>query len=202
VDPAVEQTQQAYLYVGDDPVNGTDPSGDIFVGALGQGNGFDCPAEPGLPICYATYSAGGWSWLGGVLRHAEQATRDLEHFTMKHRALIETIATTAIAVAAAGTGVGALVDLGMGFSEAAEAWFAASTVLSVVGGVANGAECKFAHDQGACVGMVFDLGSGVLGGVGTFVEKAGAQVLGQLLKAKGFSIGLGGLVWDASTGRW
>ena len=27
VDPAVEQTQQAYLYVGDDPVNASDPSG-------------------------------------------------------------------------------------------------------------------------------------------------------------------------------
>jgi hypothetical protein len=27
VDPAVQQTQQAYVYVGDDPVNGTDPVG-------------------------------------------------------------------------------------------------------------------------------------------------------------------------------
>ena len=27
VDQKVEQTQQAYLYVGDDPVNGSDPSG-------------------------------------------------------------------------------------------------------------------------------------------------------------------------------
>jgi uncharacterized protein RhaS with RHS repeats len=29
VDPMVEQTQQAYIYVGDDPVNSCDPSGQL-----------------------------------------------------------------------------------------------------------------------------------------------------------------------------
>jgi hypothetical protein len=62
----VEQTQQAYEYVSDNPVNGRDPGGEIFIGALGQGNGFNCPAAPGLPVCYATYG-GHPSWIGAVL---------------------------------------------------------------------------------------------------------------------------------------
>jgi len=35
VDPEVQQTQQAYLYVGDDPVNGADPSGMADTGSHG-----------------------------------------------------------------------------------------------------------------------------------------------------------------------
>ena len=57
VDPLVAETEQPYAYTGGDPVNGTDPSGDIFVGALGQGNGFNCPAELGLPPCYYSQPA-------------------------------------------------------------------------------------------------------------------------------------------------
>ena len=36
VDPKVEQTKQAYLYVGDDPVNSTDPSGQSAHPCLGE----------------------------------------------------------------------------------------------------------------------------------------------------------------------
>jgi RHS repeat-associated protein len=35
VDPMVEQTQQAYIYVGDDPVNGIDPEGTCSSGSQG-----------------------------------------------------------------------------------------------------------------------------------------------------------------------
>jgi hypothetical protein len=68
VDPEVQQTEQAYVYVADNPINGSDPSGDIFVGALGQGNGFNCPAEPGLPVCYAT--ATGWDPFEAIVHWA------------------------------------------------------------------------------------------------------------------------------------
>jgi hypothetical protein len=44
VDPRFEQTEQAYLYAGDDPVNGSDPNGEYAV--VGNGCGL-----PGAPRC-------------------------------------------------------------------------------------------------------------------------------------------------------
>ena len=72
VDPLVEETGEPYAYVGDNPINGTDPSGRIFVGALGQGNGFNCPAELGLPVCYAT--ATGWDPFDAITHWANTHT--------------------------------------------------------------------------------------------------------------------------------
>ena len=50
VDPALQQTDQAYVYAGDDPVNGSDPSGLDSSGSLGYGwspvsgtSGVPCP---------------------------------------------------------------------------------------------------------------------------------------------------------------
>src|SRR5271157_2426065 len=36
VDPEIQQTLEAYLYTGDDPVNGIDPSGTVTVSAPGD----------------------------------------------------------------------------------------------------------------------------------------------------------------------
>ena len=48
-------------------MNGSDPSRDTFVRANGQGNGFNCPAAPGLPVCWASYGGGPPSCVDGVV---------------------------------------------------------------------------------------------------------------------------------------
>jgi len=155
-------------------------------------------------VCKGTlhWTRTSWGWIGTALKHVEHAVKDAYHFYKKHKALIETIALTAVSAFAAGTGVGALVELGIGTARAAELHAEASTVLSVVGGVASGVKCVAAHDKRACVGTVLDIGAGVLGGAGSFADHARAAVLANLLKAKAFSISFGGLVWDTAAGRW
>ncbi len=67
VDPAVQQTQQAFIYVADDPVHRTDPNGQDFVGVEGGSAGFNCQPNPATGPCYATYNGGIPSWVDDVL---------------------------------------------------------------------------------------------------------------------------------------
>jgi hypothetical protein len=196
VDPDFETTLEAYLYAGDDPVNGLDPDGlDHITSAE-----LTCQ-EKGMAACLKAYEAtyGRSGLIGALLTHAAKDLGKVVRFARRHERMIEAIATTAIAVAAAGSGVGALVDLGLGATEAADTWAAASDVFTAVNGVIDTGRCVGAHDKNACVAAAFDLAAGSFGAGGRLAEKAGAQVLANLLRAKAVSAGAGSVAWDASS---
>jgi RHS repeat-associated protein len=197
IDPKIQQTQQAYLYTGDDPVNATDPTGMTNVGAPGEASSPDVRCHGGRKVCDD-------NGLGGLIKALTvivKAEKDTVHFVATHKEVV-TIALTVVGAASALTGVGAVIALGLEASEVAGTFGAASAALSLAGGAANGIECRTGHDGDACVGMALDLVSGITGGLGSVLTKNGASILGGILSAKGFSIGFGGLAWDISTGRW
>jgi len=196
VDPDFETTLEAYLYAGDDPVNGLDPDGlDHITSAE-----LTCQ-ERGMAACLKAYEAtyGRSGLIGALLTHAAKDLVKVVRFARRHERMIEAIATTAIAVAAAGSGVGALVDLGLGATEAADTWAAASDVLALAGSVADTGRCVASHDRSVCVGAALDIASAGLGGGARLAERAGMEVLANLLRAKAFSVGAGSVAWNVTT---
>ena len=148
VDPMVSQTLEPYQYVKDNPVGEVDPSGETFVGAYAQGNGFLCPAEPGLPICYASYGRpGGFAlgrWIVDMARTTGKTTKIIAQAVVKSvrrdecKVLLATAgvlgaapagtavvmasvgqeAGTALAVFAISGGMGSIAALGVGIGIA------------------------------------------------------------------------------------
>jgi hypothetical protein len=79
VDPMVQQTQQAYVYVEDDPVHGTDPNGQDLVGVEGGSAGFNCQDNQATGPCVPDYwpSQGfGWGFLSNVARVGKWVIHD------------------------------------------------------------------------------------------------------------------------------
>ncbi len=181
VDPAFSQTDQAYSYTSADPVNASDPSGMFNVGFSKCGQYL-----PGGPKNCPSSRLGILSWIGHIVRNR----------------LAQTIFLTVVGVAGAATGIGAVVELGLGATELAGTLGTASTVLGFVSDAADIGQCIPGHDKSACVSAALDLASSAFGVIGGKLAKGSAKVLGGLFVAKGFSIGFGSLAWGASTGKW
>jgi hypothetical protein len=84
VDPLVDQTGQPYAYTGGDPVNATDPTGNDFVGHLGNSSGGG-PLLPGACGSLGYSGSGSESGSQGTLlafmdrRYIPQVTERLLH---------------------------------------------------------------------------------------------------------------------------
>jgi hypothetical protein len=107
VDPKVEQTQQAYVYVGDDPLNGTDPSGTFNVGAAGEAESPDFQCHGGSAACYGDGLGGLMSFVKGAARRvvrgiefAGSKVASTARWANAHSRQIDEIALTAVEAAA------------------------------------------------------------------------------------------------------
>jgi RHS repeat-associated protein len=182
VDPMVEQTQQAYLYAGDDPVNRSDPNGMFNVGFSKCGQYL-----PGGPSQCPSSTFGGFSWIG-------------HHW----RGIVTTVGIVA-GVAAAATGIGAIADVTILGVDMGAASFASSVV-------ASGADLPacIGGSKEACTGAAASLFSGGLGAaasrigyVNNLLSEAGVElsigrnIAPRLLSSKAFAVGVGALFWDA-----
>ncbi len=177
VDPKVQQTEQAYVYVHD-PVNGSDSSGLMDVAGAANNT---CIARHDCEV-----SGGIFSWIGRIVRNR----------------LAQTIVLTVVGVAGAATGIGAVVELSLGAAEVAGTLGTVSTVLGFAGSAADLGQCVAGHDKNACTSAALDIVASALGVAGSRLTKAGAKIVGGIVTAKGFSIGFGGLAWGVLVGRW
>jgi len=153
VDPQVQQTEQAYVYVGDDPVGATDPLGTYTVSATGGAGYSQCGSPATEPyniyeICEAENEA-------GLVGNTSGRDRRFGYFL----AALGILAGAAAVI----SGIGVVAGIGMvGFT--AEQVATISTVASITAGLTDAPRC--ARGTGneklvACVGLL----SGGLGGV-------------------------------------
>jgi RHS repeat-associated protein len=179
VDPAVAATQEAYAYVGGDPLNQTDPTGLCF--ALG---------------CVSSAA----KFVGHTLG---DAASDTGNFIYEHRKGIAIGVGIGLGVLAAGTGVGAiiagptLVGVGLGLFSAGAGIGAAAFDYG---------PCVHKHEAAACGGLGLGLTGAFVGLTG--VVGAGAVVTGLITEdsvlwaslsgvgALGWNLGLAGTAID------
>jgi hypothetical protein len=195
VDPKVQQTQQAYLYVDDDPVNGSDPGGEMFIGPDAQepqyGSGWDCPS---------TFNYCKPAWVAGSNAYYSRSSWVGRHW----RGIVTTVGVVA-GVAAAATGFGAIADVVVLGVDAGDI----ATVASVVAGASDMPDCARGNEE-ACVGAAANFFAAGLGAGGERLAEAnealraagveisiGRDIAPGLLKSKAFAIGVGTVMWDA-----
>jgi hypothetical protein len=165
-------------YTGDDPVNGTDPLGLFCLG-----------------LCTFTNAA----------KDVGHAAGDVGHFVVTHKKDIEVGAGIALGVAAAATGVGAIIE---GATATGFLLGAGSVVLGAGASALDYGPCVNGGDKAACVGLG-------LGATGAFAGAFGAAGAGLVLAeviaedsltasilggigAFGWNVGLAGTIFDAT----
>jgi RHS repeat-associated protein len=172
VDPLVAQTNQPFSYANDDPVNGSDPSG--------------------LHDC-------GWTDPEGCVANAGA---DTAHFVATHKKAIEVGAGIALGVAAAATGVGAIVE--------GSVLLAGVSVTAGFGASALDYGPCMSGNRAGCVGLGLGVTGAVAGGFGLagaglvaggFIaaDSTAAGILGGL-GVFGWNVGIAGTIVDATTG--
>jgi hypothetical protein len=194
IDPLVGLTQSAYGYVGDNPLNGVDPSG------LWGWNPFQ-------DIGQGWHDTLGQHWrgtvqVGGIVAGVAVAATGVG-------ALAEgAIAEGAIAASAEGgaeivtvESAATSVDVAAGSSAAtpAEALSTGLSRVSVGFGIVSGAadlpDCIGDPSLQGCAGAIAGFSSVFLGGGGLLVEEG--TILRGLLDTTSLGLGSGGLTWDS-----
>ena len=151
VDAKVQQTLEAYLYAGDDPVNRIDPSGMFNVGAPGEANSPDVR-------CRVSCS-GGFGVLLVLVRGAKAAGHATSDFVRSNAGIIATAASLA-ALAIPGID---FIDLGVigGISVSGALTLTANVVADSVGGIRAYQDFKQGRDLSGALDVL-----GSVAGVG------------------------------------
>jgi hypothetical protein len=149
VDPNVEQTLEAYLYVADNPVSGHDPTGMFNVGFADR----NCSLG-GKDVCPRSQGGG---FLFVFVRAIGNIAHTAAHAVASHAGEIATAASL-VALAIPGVDV---VDLGVvaGLSVNGALALSANVVAITVGGVATDEDVK----RGDYVAAAFDVVGSVAG---------------------------------------
>lgn len=176
-DPLETATLEAYSYVGDDPADNTDPSGMFCWGLCSFGNV--------------------WNDTGGKA----------VHFVDQHRKGIEIGAGVALGVAAAATGVGAVVE---GATLAGVGLGAGSVTMGLGATALDYGPCTNKNDTAACLGLGLGVTGTVAGGFGlagsglawTGIITEDSLTAGVLngIGAFGWNVGIAGTVLDTTMG--
>jgi RHS repeat-associated protein len=108
LDPAVSFTQAPFNYAGDDPVNGSDPSG-LSPGAPATG---ECAQVGGTWINNPSEAQAQSLWFGHCLRptHYTSVVGQVVHFLDEHKAAIAEIAVGVVVVVVVTLASGGLAD--------------------------------------------------------------------------------------------
>jgi RHS repeat-associated protein len=202
LDPDVAQTMSPFTYASDNPINENDPSG--LLTATG-----DCAEEGGTWINNPSPAEAQSLWFGHCLRSTNNSSLvgSVGRFIVKHRKGIELGIGIALGVAAAATGVGAIIE---GATAAGFLLASGSLVLGLGATALDYGSCVKGHQTVACVGLG-------LGGAGAFAGLFGAAGAGLVLVgvitedgvtaailgglgAFGWNVGIAGTVFDATTG--
>ncbi|MDA8316131.1 MAG: RHS repeat-associated core domain-containing protein [Actinomycetota bacterium] len=208
VDPLAATTETPFGDAGGDPVNGSDPTG--LAGGPGEAGGTGRLA--GLGMCPAEIAA--------VQASAGPVLSDIGSFVVARHTAIEVGFGVVLGVAAALTGVGAVVEgvAALGAEgEAADALLVASRGLGLASLLAGGGattlaagSCIYGHSPAACVGFALGglslVGSGLgeIGAVGAVSGQIAADSLpsGALFAAGlfGTTLGIAGTIYDTVAG--
>ncbi len=185
VDAKVQQTLEAYLYAGDDPVNGSDPNGMFNVGFSKCGQYL-----PGGPTKCGTSNPFGW---------VVDAARSVGHFVASHKVAVG-VAFGVIVVATGGAAF---------FAEGA----LATTILSATGVAAGTVSSSIDtgpclhHDAAACAGAILGwsatlASSGTAAGMAFGIEKTSTS--GYLLYGAlpGLSLNAGAAALTVDSTMW
>jgi hypothetical protein len=201
VDPLVAVTGQAYSYGGGDPVNVVGPSG--CAGAL-----------PPQGEC----AAGGNRWVpdntppayGTCIQEPHRSlVAQVGHAIRRHWRGIVTGVGIVAGIAAAATGIGAIVEGSVALGYASAGFGLLSGVADIPACIGTGGR----HDTPACVGAGAGIITGGLGGAGAFVDSGAAAleavgatapawrfVASGLAKSMAFAGGIGGMFRDLFNG--
>ena len=172
VDPKVEQTLEAYLYVGDDPVNEIDPSG--------------LKGGPAIGMALAEDQACGWESshsntprCRAFMVHLENYERQLERFDWSD---VVTVLGIVAGAAAAATGIGAVIE-GVGAAAAIAAGATVSEAAGTAVGLGltsfgTGVVATYLDQRDCSEGSEASCFGGVLGaiGLGTGAIATGGEV--------------------------
>ena len=190
VDPAVNLTQAPYSYAGDNPVNFSDPTGlcvTTWFGCIGPG-----PANGVSGTLGAL-----WNDTGGKA----------VSFVYTHRTGFEVGAGLALGVAAAATGVGAVVE---GATLTGLLLGGGSVTLGLGASALDYGPCRYHGVKTACVGLalgaigtfagaISEVGAGLIFGGVITGDSLTASILGGL-SAFGWSVGTAGTIVDGVIG--
>lgn len=199
VDPQLQQTQQAYIYVGDDPVNGIDPEGTSGSGSHGYAQCGD-PDIVGYNvwrICERENKAGIVGHGRDLFSWVKSAANGIGHYLETHK-VVAGIALGVIAVATGGTAF---------FVTGEAAALILSATASATGAIAaqlDTGPCLHG-DRAACVGAALGwssalTGAASTGGLALGVAKESIQgaVLFGLIPGLSVNLGVGALSTDSA----
>lgn len=145
-----------------------------------------------------------WGW--NPISDVTQAAGDAGHFVVTHKKDIEIGAGVALGVAAAATGVGAIVE---GATLTGVLLGAGSVAAGVGASALDYGSCVNDHDTAACVGLGLGATGVVAGGFGLAgaglvfggviaEDSLAASILGGI-GAFGWNVGIAGTIFDATT---
>ncbi len=199
MDPQLQQTQQAYIYVGDDPVNGIDPEGTSGSGSHGYAQCGD-PDIVGYNvwrICERENKAGIVGHGRDLFSWVKSAANGIGHYLETHK-VVAGIALGVIAVATGGTAF---------FVTGEAAALILSATASATGAIAaqlDTGPCLHG-DRAACVGAALGwssalTGAASTGGLALGVAKESIQgaVLFGLIPGLSVNLGVGALSTDSA----
>ena len=173
--------------------------------------------DPAVSLTQAPYSyanddpvnesdpLGLWGW--NPISDVTQAAGDVGHFVVTHKKDIEIGAGVALGVAAAATGVGAIVE---GATLTGVLLGAGSVAAGVGASALDYGACVNGHETAACVGLGLGATGVVAGGFGLAgaglvfggviaEDSLTASILGGI-GAFGWNVGIAGTIFDATTG--
>ena len=180
VDPAVALTQSAYGYVGDNPLNGADPTGLSQCGQLSLGGLVDCASIAAQnPI--GTFTSG-WNSMSTGAKIVD-ATLPI------------TLPLTVLGVVSGVADVAGASVFGLSAGGTTAVALASGTGASVIDIV----ECRALHSSAACIGAAAALSALGVSGAGALAGGS-ETLLGGLLASQGLAIGQAGALWDLVTG--